>query len=184
MTPARTSWAGRAIVELGLRRPRLVIIGAVLITIVLGALMVRVETDTNPENMLSSDDPVRELNRSLRDDFGTVDMVALGIVDDDGVLAPEMLGASMTLIEDIEALDGVVPGGVVSFASATDIPAKPLLQQDVDEIAGAGQDPSTPGPQPAARGTRRRLRLLARRPRRDRARAPTARRLSYPTKCA
>ncbi len=83
-----------AIVELGLRRPRMVILAAILITLALGALIVRVEIDTDPENMLPSDDPVRVLNRSMREDFGTRDMIVLGIIDEGGVLTSEMLTAA------------------------------------------------------------------------------------------
>ena len=64
---ARTLWLG--IVELGLRWPKLVLLAALVITLALGALIYRAEIDTDPENMLPSDDPVRVLNRSIRADF-------------------------------------------------------------------------------------------------------------------
>jgi len=130
-------WRGQGIVEFGMRRSRSVIIGVVLLVIVLGALMVRVATDTDPENMLPSDDPVRELNRSLRSDFGVGDVLAVGIVDDGGVLEPELLTSAVGLIEAVNALDGVVAGSVVSFMSAADVPPGPLSQSDVDTIANA-----------------------------------------------
>jgi hypothetical protein len=125
------------IVELGLRWPRMVILGAILITLALGALIVRVEIDTDPENMLPSDDPVRVLNRSMRDDFGTRDMIVLGIIDEGGVLTPETLTAAARVVDEIGSLDGVVPEGIVSFKSATDVPNGGLSQEDVDSIAAA-----------------------------------------------
>ena len=123
-----------------MRRPRLVVFSTIFVTLVLGALIARVETDTDPENMLSSDDPVRVLNRSMREDFGTRDMVMLGIIDEQGVLEPETLAATARLVDDIKALDGTVPEGIVSFASATDVPPGHLSQRDVDTIAGAVKD--------------------------------------------
>ncbi|MEE9248079.1 MAG: MMPL family transporter [Dehalococcoidia bacterium] len=128
------------IVELGLSRPKTVILGVILVTLALGGLMVRVETDTDPENMLPWNDPVRVLNRSMREDFGTRDMIVLGIVDEDGVMNPENLTATSRLLDEISALNGVVPEGVVSFKSATDVPQGELSQQDVDRIAGAVAD--------------------------------------------
>jgi predicted RND superfamily exporter protein len=120
-----------------MRRPRLVVVGALLVTLVLAALIVRVEADTDPENMLRSDDPVRVLNRSMRDDFGTRDMLMLGIVDSEGTLSAETFNASARLIDDIKALDGTVAGGVVSFASAEAVPSEPISASDVDVIVGA-----------------------------------------------
>ncbi len=131
------SAAGSEVVELGIRRPRLVVAVTVFITIVLAAATVLVKIDTDPENMLSSDDPVRVLNQSMREDFGTSDLIALGIVDEGGVLTPQTLGAASALVEEINALDGVLTGRVISFASAVDIPSGDLSQQNVDNIAAA-----------------------------------------------
>ncbi|KKK86532.1 hypothetical protein LCGC14_2762300, partial [marine sediment metagenome] len=98
------------------------------------------KTDTDPENMLPSADPVRELNRSMREDFGAREMVMLGIVDERGVLTPNTLAAAARVTDDIKVLDGVVPEGVVSFASATNVPPGRLSRRDVDAITGAVND--------------------------------------------
>jgi len=125
------------IVELGLRRPKTVILGSLIVTLVLGALVVRVQIDTDPENMLPGDDPARVLNESMRDDFGVRPMIALGIIDEDGVLTPEMMTAAAAVIDEIGAVDGVVSEGIASFKSAGDVPPGELSQADVDEIASA-----------------------------------------------
>ncbi len=76
-----------AIVEVGITRPKLVLVGALIVTIVLlVALVLRVTVDTDPENMLSSSHPVRVLNNSIAEEFGAKNMLVLGIVDDEGVL--------------------------------------------------------------------------------------------------
>ena len=81
-----------AVVGFAMDRPRLVMLLTVLVTVVLlAAIVLRVDVDTDPENMLPSDDPVRVLNRSIQSDFGTRDMIVLGIVNDDGVLTSETL---------------------------------------------------------------------------------------------
>ena len=125
------------IVGLGLQRPRMVILGSLIVTLVLGALIVRIQIDTDPENMLPGDDPVRVLNESMRDDFGTRPMIALGIVDEDGVLIPETMTAAGVVIEEIGTVDGVVSEGIVSFKSASDVTPGELSQNDVDQIASA-----------------------------------------------
>ena len=132
-----SEWAGRRLVDLGIRRSGSVILAAVVAAVVLGALMVRVETDTDPENMLPEDHSVRVLNGSLRDDFGTGDILGLGIIDEGGVTNPEILTAATELIRQIETLDGLVPGSVVSFASALEVGEGPVSAGQVDEIIAA-----------------------------------------------
>lgn len=128
------------IVELGLRRPKTVILGSLILTLILGALSFRVQIDTDPENMLPGDDPVRVLNESMREDFGVRPMIALGIIDEDGVLTPETMTAAAAVIEEIGAVDGVVSEGIVSFKSASDVPPGELSQTDVDQIASAVEE--------------------------------------------
>ena len=93
--------------------------------------------DTDPENMLPGDDSVRVLNRSIRSDFGTRDMIVLGIVNDDGVVTSETLAKTSRLIDEIKTLPGVIPEGIVSFKSAIDVPEGELSPEDVSRIAGA-----------------------------------------------
>ncbi len=50
--PPRLDSIGAAIVDLGIRRPRWVITAVIVVTVVLAAATVRVEIDTDPENML------------------------------------------------------------------------------------------------------------------------------------
>ena len=135
--PPRLDSIGSAIVDLGIRRPRWVITAAIVITVILAAATVRIEIDTDPENMLPSDDPVRVLNERIRDDFGTRNMIVLGIVDEGGVLTPETIGAASPLVDEIATLNGVVSEEIVSFKSAADVPSGELSQQDVDGISAA-----------------------------------------------
>ena len=115
----------------------MVMILTVLVTVVLAAAIVRVDVDTDPENMLPGDDPVRVLNRSVRSDFGTRDMIVLGIVNDDGVLTSDTLAKTSRLIDEIKTLPGVIPEGIVSFKLAIDVPEGELSPEDVSRIASA-----------------------------------------------
>ena len=126
-----------AVVGLGMDRPRLVMVLTALATVLLAAAILRFDVDTDPENMLPEDDPVRVLNRSIRSDFGTGDMIVLGIVNEDGVLTGETLAKTSRLIDEIKALPGVIPDGLVSFKSAIDVPESELSPGDVDSITAA-----------------------------------------------
>ena len=116
----------------------MVMLLTVLVTVVLlAAIVLRVDVDTDPENMLPSDDPVRVLNRSIQSDFGTRDMIALGIINEDGVLTSETLAETSRLVDEIKALPGVITEGIVSFKSAIDVPEGELSAEDVSRIASA-----------------------------------------------
>ena len=130
----------RSFLNLAIGRPKSIIIVMLLITAALAALMIRIDVDTDPENILPSDDPVRVLNRALKTDFGTRDMVVLGIIDDAGVLNAETLGRAARLIRGLESVEGVVPGETVSFLSATNVPDGDLNDEDVARIVGAVDD--------------------------------------------
>jgi predicted RND superfamily exporter protein len=124
-----------AIVELGIARPKFVVIGALILSLVLGLAVLRVNVDTDPENMLSSSHPVRVLNHSIAEEFGVKNMLVLGIVDEEGVLNPGTLANAARLVTDIKALNRVESEGVLSFASVSEIPVGDLSQADVDRIA-------------------------------------------------
>ena len=122
------------VVDFGINRPRAVILLTVLITAVLGAAILRVDVNTDPEDMLPSDDPARVFNHSIKNDFGSRDLVFLGIINDAGVLDGETIARTSLLIDQIQELDGVVPGGVVSFKTATSVPEGDLSPAQVDRI--------------------------------------------------
>ena len=125
-----------AIVELGLARPKLIMFAALIATVVLlVALVLRVDVDTDPENMLSSSNPVRVLNRSISEEFGAKNMLVLGIVREDGVLNPAFLGNAARLVADIKEIDRVESDGVLSFVSVSAVPPGDLSAGDVDRIA-------------------------------------------------
>ena len=127
-----------AVVELGIARPKLVLIGALVATIVLvGALVLRVDVDTDPENMLSESNDVRVLNRSIAEEFGTKNMLILGVVADGGALNAVTLRDAARLVSDIKELDRIKPEGVISFTSVTEIPEGDLSEEDVTRISDA-----------------------------------------------
>ena len=86
--------SANTIIKFSLQRPRLVTTIMVLCTLLLGALIVRVHVDTDPENMLSKDEFVRIFHDRTKKEFTLYDVVVLGIVNDkdpDGVFNPGTL---------------------------------------------------------------------------------------------
>ncbi|MBC8282107.1 MAG: MMPL family transporter, partial [Chloroflexi bacterium] len=127
-----------AVVELGIARPKLIMIGALIATVVLiGALVLRVEVDTDPENMLSESNDVRVLNRSIAEEFGTKNMLVLGVVEKGGALNAVTLRDAARLVSDIKDLDKIKPEGVISFTSVIPVPEGDLSEDDVTRISDA-----------------------------------------------
>jgi len=55
----------------------------VVVTLALGALIPRIRVDTDPENMLAEDEPVRVFHDQTKEDFVLYDIVVLGIVNNE-----------------------------------------------------------------------------------------------------
>lgn len=111
------SWSMR-VVDTSLRRPGRVLVAVALITVVLGALMVRVEIDTDPENMLSADDPARVVNDDLRATFGGAETIVAGVFTDRGDVTGDQIGAVARVHDDLVGVDGVDSELLVSVRTA------------------------------------------------------------------
>jgi predicted RND superfamily exporter protein len=107
----------------------------VLTIVLLVALVLRVEVDTDPENMLSSSNPVRVLNHDIAEEFGAKNMLVLGLVVEEGILNPGTLANVGRLVADIKALSRVDGERVLSFASVSEIPEGDLTDADVAKVA-------------------------------------------------
>lgn len=132
-----------AIVRIGIEHPQAVtktLIGVALALVVAVALpslwpqtfslLEPVRVDTDPENMLPADEPVRVLHDRMKRELSLYDMVVVGVVNEehaDGVFNPESLRQIHALTEFAKTLQGVV---------AVDMIAPSVV--DNIEQAGAG----------------------------------------------
>jgi hypothetical protein len=79
----------------------------VILTVILGALIPLIKIDTDPENMLSADEPVRVFHNQTKKQFNLSDIVVLGIVnnkDPNGVFNPASLSRIYELTEFAKTL--------------------------------------------------------------------------------
>lgn len=72
----------RSVTEFSLNHYKLVTVMMVAITVILGAFMPLIRVDTDPENMLAEDEPVRLQHDQTKEDFSLSDIVVLGVVND------------------------------------------------------------------------------------------------------
>ncbi|MCP4256397.1 MAG: MMPL family transporter [Planctomycetes bacterium] len=79
----------------------------VLFTLLLGAFIPLIKVDTDPENMLSADEPVRIFHDHTKEQFALSDIVVVGIVnnkDPNGVFNPSSLAKVYELTEFAKTL--------------------------------------------------------------------------------
>jgi predicted RND superfamily exporter protein len=85
---------GSKAIQFSIKSPRIVTVLMVAITVLLGALISMVRVDTDPENMLAENEPVRVFHNATKKEFTLHDVVVLGIVNEthpDGVFNVETL---------------------------------------------------------------------------------------------
>lgn len=114
-----------SLVEFSVRHPRAVVAGVVLVTLAFMTQFLRVRTDTNPKNMLPATSQVRMWNDEVDRTFGLYeDTIAVGIVNDRGVLNPGTLGKVARITDQVVKLKGVAARDVTSFPTITNVTAE------------------------------------------------------------
>jgi len=114
----------RAVIQLVTGRPKLVFAIILILTLITGALMTRIQIDTDPENMLSVDQVDRVFHNTVEDRFTLHDVIVVGIVNDehpDGIFNTNSLAALHSLSASILNLDGVVAPDLMSLAVTDNI---------------------------------------------------------------
>jgi hypothetical protein len=77
-------------------------------TLICGAFIPLIKVDTDPENMLSADEPVRLFHNETKKQFDLSDMLVLGVINEDneyGVFNPETLGRIYELTQFAKTLN-------------------------------------------------------------------------------
>ena len=133
------------LVDMSMRWPKRVVGITAVLTIVLLAMFVRVQVDTDPESMLSADAPVRVLNEEIRAAFGTRDMIVVGLFSDENLVTATDIDAAVVFHDAVSAVDGVAEDTMISVRTAipdagpdTDAAAEAIAEQiAADPLRGA-----------------------------------------------
>jgi predicted RND superfamily exporter protein len=113
-----------ALIRFATGRPKTIYVLTWLLVLVFGALISRIEIDTDPENMLPADQPQRMFHNTVEDRFSLHDAIVVGIVnehDPNGIFNAESLAALHSLNNSILELDGVIAPDLMSVAQADNI---------------------------------------------------------------
>jgi predicted RND superfamily exporter protein len=98
---------GQKITSYSLRHYRRIAVVMTIFALTLGALIPLIKVDTDPENMLSADEPVRIFHNQTKKQFSLSDIVVVGIVnnkDPNGVFNPSSLAKVYELTEFAKTL--------------------------------------------------------------------------------
>ncbi|MCA9304215.1 MAG: MMPL family transporter [Phycisphaerales bacterium] len=149
-----TERIGVGVTDTCTRKPRLVTGIMVALTLMLGLLagvpslfpdsvpmLNSLRVDTDPENMLAPDEPVRMYHNEAKRRFGLSDIVVLGVVNEtnpDGVYNPETLAEVYELTEYAKTLHGEAIGEEDPEAGVVRIDLIAPSTVDFIESAGVG----------------------------------------------
>ncbi|AQQ71893.1 bifunctional preprotein translocase subunit SecD/SecF [Limihaloglobus sulfuriphilus] len=111
----------------------------ILFTVITGDFIPLIKVDTDPENMLSKDEPVRVFHNKTKEKFDLSDMVIVGVINEEhehGVFNPETLGRIYELTEFAKTLRW--PDKEESGKTAGVIEADMIAPSVVDHIGQGG----------------------------------------------
>jgi predicted RND superfamily exporter protein len=113
-------WAIRVATE----RPRLIYAAVLVLVVILGSMISRIQIDTDPENMLPPTQVDRMFHNAIEERFTFHDVIVIGVVnetDPNGIYNVASLTALHNLTQSILALDGVIAPDLMSLAVTDNI---------------------------------------------------------------
>ncbi len=109
------------LIDFSINRPWVVIATVVVITAFFAIQLPKIQIDTDPENMLEADEPVRVFDHQVKDEFGISDFIAVGVVAEDGAFHQQLLSTVYRIIEDVRQIDGVIADDILAPSTVDDI---------------------------------------------------------------
>jgi len=116
------NWVDRTI-ALSLDKPRFVYWMIGILTLVTGLAISQITVDTDPENMLSKDEPARVFHNQVKKEFQLHDIIVVGAVvrDKEDIFNVQSLADLKKLTDYILTIDGVVKNDVNSLSTIDNI---------------------------------------------------------------
>ncbi len=114
-----------SLVEFSIRRPRLVLLLAGILTLLFLTQFPKIRTDTNPKHMLPETSDVRVWNDAVDKTFALYeDTIVVGVENKDDVLNRETLGRIARISGAILGIEGVASRDVNGFTTITNVTAE------------------------------------------------------------
>lgn len=107
--------------NLSIKHPWLTIGATVVITAFFAVQFPKVTIDTDPENMLPADEPVRLFDHQTKEDFELSDFIAVGVVVEEGAFSVDLLNRIYRITAEIEEIEGVIADDILAPSLVDDI---------------------------------------------------------------
>lgn len=109
------------LINLSLKYPRTVIFLTIIVTAVLSFQFPKIKIDTDPENMLAKDEPVRVFHNQVKKEFGINEMIVLGILREDGIFHSDTLKKIKDITDSIKHIKGVISDDILSLSVTNNV---------------------------------------------------------------
>jgi len=96
----------------------------VILTVAFALAFPKIKIDTDPENMLREDEPIREFHRNVKRDFGIEELIVLGVVREDGIFQKDSLEKIRRITDQVLTIEGVIADDVVSLTVTNNVVAR------------------------------------------------------------
>lgn len=111
-----------SLVEFSVNHPKLIVAFSIIITLIFMTQFPKMKTDTNPKNMLPATSDVRVWNDEVEKTFSLYeDMIALGVVNEKGILNKDTLTRIQRITDEILKIKGVAARDVSSFTTIDNV---------------------------------------------------------------
>jgi len=104
--------------------PKAVVIISIIFVLLSVIQYPKIKVDTDPENMLPSDAPVRVFHHEMKKEFSLYDFIVLGVInekDPEGAFNVATLNTIYQLTEEIKHIDGVIAREIVAPSTKDNI---------------------------------------------------------------
>lgn len=127
----------KVIIDFSIKRPWVVLGLTFLVTVFFAFQFPKIQIDTDPQNMLESDEPTRLFHAATKETFNLSDFIAVGVVAENGAFTADILNRIYNITAEIEDLDGVIVDDIMSLPTVDDIKQGPGGALVIEPLMGA-----------------------------------------------
>ena len=130
----------KGMTEFSIRHPWIVLGILTAITIFFAFQFPKIKIDTDPQNMLEADEPVRLFHAFTEEEFNLSDFIAVGVVAEPSAFTPDLLNRIYRITAEIEEIDGVIVDDIMAPSVVDDIKqgpggvliVEPLMEDEIE----------------------------------------------------
>jgi len=149
--PSFNQRLAQLVIHWAIHWPKTIYAIVALIALALLTQVPRINIDTDPQNMLSHDNPARVFHQQVKKEFNLYDAIVLGVVNQQGIYTPQSLSTIKNISDYLMTVDGVIHSEVMAPSLVDNIvneaqgtlrfswlmPSSPQTQQQADAIQKA-----------------------------------------------